>query len=100
MAPDLIDTHCHLDQEPLAADIEAVLGRARAAGVQACISIRTTLEASRANVELARRINLSPAACLERVKRLQNDGVIQRYVARALERERDEEGNHHARAAN
>ncbi len=33
------------------------------------------------NVELARRINLSPAACLERVKRLQNDGIIQRYVA-------------------
>lgn len=33
------------------------------------------------NVELARRINLSPAACLERVKRLQGEGIIQRYVA-------------------
>lgn len=33
------------------------------------------------NVELARRVYLSPAACLERVKRLQADGLIRRYAA-------------------
>ncbi len=33
------------------------------------------------NVELARRIHLSPAACLERVKRLQAEGCIRQYTA-------------------
>jgi Lrp/AsnC family leucine-responsive transcriptional regulator len=33
------------------------------------------------NVELARRVGLSPSPCLARVRRLEADGVIQRYVA-------------------
>ena len=33
------------------------------------------------NVELARRVHLSPSPCLARVKALENAGVIQRYVA-------------------
>ena len=33
------------------------------------------------NVELARRVNLSPAACLERVRRLEREGVIRGYAA-------------------
>ncbi len=33
------------------------------------------------NVELARRINLSPTPCLERVRRLEKSGVIRKYVA-------------------
>jgi Lrp/AsnC family leucine-responsive transcriptional regulator len=33
------------------------------------------------NVELAERINLSPSACLRRVRALERDGVIDRYVA-------------------
>ena len=33
------------------------------------------------NVELARRIHLSPSPCLARVKALEAGGVIQRYVA-------------------
>ncbi|TAG80745.1 MAG: Lrp/AsnC family transcriptional regulator [Burkholderiales bacterium] len=33
------------------------------------------------NVELARRINLSPSPCLARVKALEAAGVIDRYVA-------------------
>lgn len=51
----LVDTHCHLDLAPLAASVDAVLERARAVGVRWCISIGTTLSASRANVELAQR---------------------------------------------
>lgn len=33
------------------------------------------------NVELARRVGLSPSACLRRVKLLEEAGVIERYVA-------------------
>jgi Lrp/AsnC family leucine-responsive transcriptional regulator len=35
------------------------------------------------NVELARRVRLSPSPCLVRVKALQEAGVIERYVALA-----------------
>ena len=34
------------------------------------------------NVELARRVNLSPSPCLERVRRLEADGFIEGYSAR------------------
>ena len=34
-----------------------------------------------ANVELAREVNLTPTPCLERVKRLEKEGFITRYVA-------------------
>ncbi|HYE52916.1 MAG TPA: Lrp/AsnC ligand binding domain-containing protein [Azospirillaceae bacterium] len=43
------------------------------------------------NVELARRVNLSPTPCLERVRRLERDGYIRRYVA-LLDAERLERG--------
>lgn len=33
------------------------------------------------NQELAERVGLSPSSCLRRVKRLEDDGAIQRYVA-------------------
>lgn len=33
------------------------------------------------NTELARRVNLSPTPCLERVRRLERDGYIEQYVA-------------------
>ncbi len=32
------------------------------------------------NAELARRVHLSPTPCLERVKRLENEGFIERYT--------------------
>jgi Lrp/AsnC family transcriptional regulator, leucine-responsive regulatory protein len=38
-------------------------------------------DGSLSNVELARRVNLSPSPCLARVKALQAAGVIDRYVA-------------------
>ncbi len=34
------------------------------------------------NVELSRRVNLSPSPCLERVKRLESEGYIEGYGAR------------------
>lgn len=39
------------------------------------------------NVELAQRVNLSPPATLARLKRLEKDGVIERFVA-VLDRHR------------
>ena len=59
---ELIDTHCHLDLEPLACAVEAVLERARSVGVRQCLSIGTTVSASRANIELARRYPMLRAA--------------------------------------
>ena len=38
-------------------------------------------DSSLSNVELARRVHLSPSPCLARVKALEAAGVIQRYVA-------------------
>ena len=47
-------------------------------------------DGSLANVELARRVHLSPSPCLARVRALERAGVIRRYVAlvdpEALER--------------
>src|SRR5450631_1126908 len=40
-------------------------------------------DGSLTNVELARRVHLSPSSCLMRVKTLERDCVIQRYVALA-----------------
>jgi Lrp/AsnC family transcriptional regulator, leucine-responsive regulatory protein len=40
-------------------------------------------EGSLSNVELARRVHLSPSPCLARVKALEAAGVIDRYVALA-----------------
>jgi DNA-binding Lrp family transcriptional regulator len=40
-------------------------------------------DASITNVELARRVHLSPSPCLARVKALESAGVIRRYVALA-----------------
>lgn len=53
MTLELVDTHCHLDLEPLASTVAQVLARARSAGVTRCVSIGTTVDASRANVALA-----------------------------------------------
>ena len=49
---EFIDTHCHLD---MARDVDAVLARARSAGVVSCLTVGTSLESSRANVALAKR---------------------------------------------
>ncbi|MBB6564306.1 DNA-binding Lrp family transcriptional regulator [Acidovorax soli] len=40
-------------------------------------------DGSLSNVELARRVHLSPSPCLARVKALESAGVISRYVALA-----------------
>ena len=51
----LIDTHAHLDYEDFVADFEAVLQRAREAGVERIVTIGTSVESSRRAVELTER---------------------------------------------
>jgi TatD DNase family protein len=50
---DLIDTHAHLDDEQFAADLPAVLDRARAAGVARTIAVATSAPSSAACLALA-----------------------------------------------
>lgn len=44
-APELVDSHCHLDFPVLAADLPGVIARAQAAGVARMLTIATTLPA-------------------------------------------------------
>ncbi|HKL25352.1 MAG TPA: TatD family nuclease-associated radical SAM protein [Desulfuromonadales bacterium] len=53
--PGLVDSHAHLDGKQFAGDLEAVLGRAREAGVSDVLTIGCDLESSRRSVELALR---------------------------------------------
>ncbi len=58
MIPDvavLIDTHAHLDDEQFAADLPAVLDRARAANVQTIITIATSAPSSTVSLSLSQR---------------------------------------------
>lgn len=55
MTPDLFDTHAHLHFPEFAGDLDAVLARARAAGVRRMLTIGTDVETSRAAVALAAR---------------------------------------------
>jgi TatD DNase family protein len=51
----MIDAHCHLDDEQFAGDLDAVLARARAAGVRAIITAGADVASSRAAVALAEK---------------------------------------------
>ena len=53
--PTLIDTHAHLDDDRFAADLPAVLDRARAAGIARIITIGIDRESNRAAIELTER---------------------------------------------
>lgn len=49
----LVDSHCHLDDEQFANDLDAVIARAAGAGIQAIITAGADVESSRAAVALA-----------------------------------------------
>ena len=59
---ELIDTHAHLDDEQLAPDLDAVIARAKAAGVVTIVAVGTTLETSRQAVQLAHNHTIVRAA--------------------------------------
>jgi TatD DNase family protein len=52
---ELFDTHAHLHFPEFAGDLDAVLARARAAGVTAMLTVGTDVETSRASIALAAR---------------------------------------------
>ncbi|HEU5320766.1 MAG TPA: TatD family hydrolase, partial [Methylomirabilota bacterium] len=52
---ELFDTHAHLHFPEFAGDLDAVLARARAAGVRRMLTVGTSVETSRAAVALAAR---------------------------------------------
>ena len=51
----LVDTHCHLDFPEFSNDLDAVLDRAIAAGIEKIISVGTSVSSSRKVVQLASR---------------------------------------------
>lgn len=55
MTPALIDSHCHLDLEPLRNDLEGVLQRAHAHGVAYMLCVSVNLEDFPAMLEISRR---------------------------------------------
>ncbi len=59
---ELMDTHCHLDREALASQLDSVLSRAKAAGVTRCVTIGTCIASSRASVMLAEKYSRLHAA--------------------------------------
>jgi len=72
---DLVDTHAHLDGDKFASDLNAVLDRARTAGVTAIVAVGTTLETSRRTVQLARENPIVRAAV----------GIHPNYAAQAAD---------------
>ena len=52
----MIDTHCHLSSPRLCADFEAIIARAREAGLVGCITIGTGVNDERAERELKRAV--------------------------------------------
>ena len=51
----MIDTHCHLTHAKFAGDADAVIERAREAGLRACVTIGTGVDDARRAVDLAKR---------------------------------------------
>ena len=58
----LVDSHAHLDDRKLASQQDAILARAREAGVAAVVNIGADVASSRASVALARREAMVSAA--------------------------------------
>jgi TatD DNase family protein len=54
-APELVDSHCHLDFDSLSDDLDTVIANARAAGVRRMVTIATTLAAAPSVAAIAER---------------------------------------------
>ncbi|MDR0476846.1 MAG: TatD family hydrolase [Desulfobulbaceae bacterium] len=58
----LIDSHCHLDMDDYTDDLDAILARAKAAGVSQIITVGIDLDSSRQALALARKYSMLKAA--------------------------------------
>src|SRR2546427_11122153 len=80
----LIDSHCHIDDPRFDADREAMIQRARDAGISHFVTIGSDLETSRAAVALAERhpfISATDGVHPHEVKHIKDEGYD---VLRAL----------------
>lgn len=59
---ELIDTHAHLDEQAFEQELDAVVGRAKEAGLVAIVTIGITVESCRAAIALAERFPMVWAA--------------------------------------
>lgn len=99
----LIDTHAHLDDERFAADLDAVLERAAAAGVGHIVTIATTAPTSQTSIALARRhpalratvgiqpnhVALAAADAWDEILRLADDSTVVAFGETGLDRHWD-----------
>ncbi|MFO7567157.1 MAG: TatD family hydrolase [Enhygromyxa sp.] len=88
--PGLIDSHCHLDYEPMSSDIAATLARAREAGVERCVhigcsphSMARAVEIARAHPEIRASVGIHPHearhlddALLAQIEQLAGDPAV------------------------
>ena len=51
----MIDSHCHLDHEPLLTNLVEVLNRSKSAGIQKILTICTTLDSFKTIKELVKK---------------------------------------------
>ncbi len=58
----MIDTHCHLEMKQFKGDIDAVIARAKDAGIEALISIGSDLEGCKGAVDLSKKHDMVYAA--------------------------------------
>jgi len=58
----MIDTHCHLEMEQFKDDVDAVITRAKDAGIEALISIGSNFEGCRGAVDLSKKHDMVYAA--------------------------------------
>lgn len=54
-SPPLIDTHCHLDMQQFGDDLDAVIGRAQAAGLEALVTVSSDLPSNGQNIRLCEK---------------------------------------------
>jgi TatD DNase family protein len=85
----LVDTHCHLDEDSFADDVETVVNNATENGVAAIVTIGTDAASSRRSVELAERFPSVYAVV----------GIHPNYTAAAVDGDWEviEELSHHPR---
>jgi TatD DNase family protein len=51
----MIDSHCHLDHEPLYSNIHDIIKRSKQAGITKILTISTTLESFKKIIELVKK---------------------------------------------
>jgi len=85
-----VDTHCHLDVSPLCDDVDGVVARSRAAGVETIIAVSYDLQSWSAVTQLARRpgvlaaIGLHPWKADEPLEKTALIAALQRAKAVAV----------------